>query len=167
MNSTASPTTRSLVLVPAVVTLAVTGVRLLLELKGAPAWLANSGVGGPGALLGIAWLPFLFGPWFAARLLPHAKSTKQLVARLAKTLWVYGLAARLPVALLTIPAVLGDWGTHYDKFPFEASTAAKIGAAFAAQLGFWASVWTVLTGLLAAFVVARLRRTAMPMQSGA
>jgi hypothetical protein len=33
---------------------------------------------------------------------------------LARLLWFYGLAARIPVILVMLFAILGDWGTHYD-----------------------------------------------------
>ncbi|HEX5051356.1 MAG TPA: hypothetical protein VFZ65_06260 [Planctomycetota bacterium] len=159
MNPTSSsvPSVRSLVVVPAAITLAVTALRLALELLGAPSWLANRDAGGPGALAGIVWLPFVFGPWFALRLRAHIASTRALLAPLARTLVVYGLLARLPVFLVTIVAVLGEWGTHYDAFPGQFGTAAKIGLGFAFQMGFWACIWTVVTGMLAGLLVVALR----------
>ena len=36
---------------------------------------------------------------------------------LGRVLFYYALAARIPVILITLPAVLGDWGTHYDAAP--------------------------------------------------
>ncbi len=36
---------------------------------------------------------------------------------LSKTLLAYGLAARIPVAILMIFALGGNWGTHYDALP--------------------------------------------------
>ena len=159
MNNTPSlPTPRSLVLVPAAITLAVTLLRLALELGGGPKWLANAGLGGTGAVIGIVWLPLIFGPWFAFRLRPHVASTKALVKPLCKTLLLYGLLARLPVFLLTIPAVLGNWGTHYDQFGFEGGIAAKLAAGFGAQMIFWACVWTPLSGLLAGLAATALCR---------
>lgn len=154
------PTARSMVVVPAAITLVVTTIRLALEFYGAPSWLANSAPGGPGALLGIAWLPLLFGPWFATRIREATATNRAVWKPLAKTMLLYGLLARLPVALLTIPAVLGHWGTHYDAFPpgmADASPLAKIGAGFLAQIGFWACIWTVLTGTLAGMLFVALR----------
>src|SRR5215813_2742040 len=92
-SPTSAPSVRSLVLVPALITLGVTLLRLVAEVIRAPGWLASSEAGGRGALLGIVWLPLLFGPWFALRIRPHVAGTKALLARLAKTLLVYGLAA--------------------------------------------------------------------------
>ena len=36
---------------------------------------------------------------------------------LGRTLLAYGLAARVPVVLVTLAAVRGDWRTHYDALP--------------------------------------------------
>jgi hypothetical protein len=36
---------------------------------------------------------------------------------LGKTLFAYGLAARIPVILVMLLAILGNWGTHYDVLP--------------------------------------------------
>jgi hypothetical protein len=156
------PSVRSLVLVPALITLGVTLLRLVAEVVGAPGWLASDEAGGHRALLGIVWLPLVFGPWYALRIRPHVAGTKALVKRLSKTLLVYGLLARAPVWLLTIPAVLGGWGTHYDKLGFEAGAAAKIAAAFGAQMIFWACVWTVVTGTVAGLIAVAVRAATQP-----
>ena len=153
MKPHSSPSVCSLVFMPALVTLAVTMTRLTLELVGAPAWLSSDKVGGPLAVIGIAWLPLIMGPWFDRRLRAAAAAGAPVKASLLKTLLVYGFWARLPVFLLTIPAVIFDWGTHYEKLPGEladASSGVKIGMAALAQFGFWACVWTVGAGLLAA-----------------
>lgn len=60
---------RSLVLVPAAITLVVTIVRLVGELNGwAPVAFGKPEAGGGQALLGISWLIFVFGLWFGIRL---------------------------------------------------------------------------------------------------
>jgi len=46
---------------------------------------------------------------------------------LGRTLLAYGLASRLPVALVMMFAMRGNWGTHYDY----------VGVPFALQLAFW------------------------------
>jgi hypothetical protein len=149
---TTLPSARSLALVPALITLGVTIIRFVLELSGAPAWLASTAGGGGAAIIGIAWLPIIFGPWFALRL-RSGLTGKALWLRLWKTLTVYGLMARLPVWLLTIAAVLGDWGTHYEKFGGNVTgTGPRILAGLVAQLGFWACIWTPAVGLVAALV---------------
>jgi hypothetical protein len=162
MTAVPSPSALSLARVPAWITLGVTLLRLALELAGAPGWLASADMGGAGALLGISWLPLLFGPWFASRLRPQVADRVALLKPLAKVLTIYGLLARLPIALLTIPAVLTQWGSHLEKFPFEGGAAAKIAAAFAMQLGGWVFVWTVPVGLLAGLLFTTLRRAPTP-----
>lgn len=57
-----------LIIVPALITLVVTVVRLIGELQhwGKP-WVGNE-AGGGAALIGISWLPIIFGPYFAWKL---------------------------------------------------------------------------------------------------
>jgi hypothetical protein len=57
-----------LVAVPAVITLAVTLLRLAGELEHWSKLGFSNAAGGGGALVGISWLPFIFGPWFAVKL---------------------------------------------------------------------------------------------------
>ena len=163
-NPSVSPASLSLIRIPAAITLGVTLLRLVLELTGAPGWLASDAAGGGRAVLGIAWLPLVFGPWFAFRIRPHVAGTWSLCKRLAKTLLLYGLAARIPVALITIPAVLGNWGTHYDKLGSQTGSLARIGIGFGAQLVFWACVWTVVTGTLAGLIALAVRPRAVAHQ---
>ncbi len=57
-----------LILMPAVITLAVTILRLVGELKHWPKPWFSAGAGGGGAIIGITWLAFIFGPYFALKL---------------------------------------------------------------------------------------------------
>ncbi|HLY60541.1 MAG TPA: hypothetical protein VKV95_07210 [Terriglobia bacterium] len=58
-----------LVLVPALITLAITILRLVGELQQwSPALFGTGAAGGAGAIVGIAWLPIIFGPYFALKL---------------------------------------------------------------------------------------------------
>src|SRR5437773_4441808 len=57
-----------LILVPSLFALAVTILRLVGELQHWSPKLFNSSPGGGGALVGISWLPFIFGPYFALKL---------------------------------------------------------------------------------------------------
>ena len=59
---------RQLILVPALIALAVTIVRLVGELSGGPSSLFNRAPGGAGALVGIVWLIPIFGIYFAVKL---------------------------------------------------------------------------------------------------
>jgi hypothetical protein len=57
-----------LILVPSVITLAVTLLRLVGELQHWPARLFNPEAGGQGSIIGIAWLAPIFGIYFAMKL---------------------------------------------------------------------------------------------------
>jgi len=200
MTDTSRPSTRDLVLVPAIITLAVTALRLVGELQHWSSTLFNRQGGGGGALVGISWLPFLFGVYFALRLaragegpaskgkaigmtvlgfvilvgslftaraLGASQTGTILIAcfaalvggfvasrgwaALGRTLFVYGLAARVPVAALMLPAIIGKWGTHYDALPPNwpamgpVQTWALIG--LLPQMTLWIGL-TLLTGML-------------------
>lgn len=58
----------SLILVPGLITLAITILRLVGELQHWSKVLFNPSAGGGGAIVGISWLPFIFGPYFALKL---------------------------------------------------------------------------------------------------
>ncbi len=60
--------TGRLILVPSIITLGITVLRLVGELQHWPTVLFNTSAGGGGAIVGIAWLPFIFGPYFAVKL---------------------------------------------------------------------------------------------------
>ena len=63
-----SKSTWNLIAIPALITLAITILRLVGELEHWPTpWFTNV-AGGGGALIGISWLPIIFGPWFAVKL---------------------------------------------------------------------------------------------------
>ena len=62
---------RGLILVPAVITLVITCLRLAGELGHWSHILFNTAAGGGMAIIGISWLPFIFGPYFAVKLV-HA-----------------------------------------------------------------------------------------------
>lgn len=71
MADTSSPTDLSisrLILVPALITLAVTLLRLTGELVHWSGILFSRAEGGGAAIIGITWLPFIFGPYFAVTL---------------------------------------------------------------------------------------------------
>ena len=159
---------RKLVVVPAVITLVVTLVRLTGELMHWSVTLFNPAPGGGGAIVGIAWLVPVFGVYFglklaaagerpagagpaiglpflgiavvpvagvAGTLLGAAPNSLPLFAvfvvasivgalvafrgwpAMGRTLFVYGLAARIPVAIIMLIAMLANWGTHYDVAP--------------------------------------------------
>ena len=70
MNGTSgsSVSVGKLITVPALITLVITILRLVGELQHWPTpWVSNA-TGGGGAIIGISWLPFIFGPYFAWKL---------------------------------------------------------------------------------------------------
>ncbi len=69
-DSSSAPKLRitRLILAPAVISLAVTLLRLLGELQHWSGLFFNRSAGGGGALVGISWLPIIFGPYFAVKL---------------------------------------------------------------------------------------------------
>jgi hypothetical protein len=157
-----------LILVPAIITLAVTLLRLVGELLGWSPRFFSKEAGGGGALVGIAWLVPVFGAWFGWKLAGSGERAGSLGRALGLTIlafallpasgfvagklgvdqtsvamlgvfalvsvaglavaflaWpalghvllAYGLAARIPVVLVMLAAILGNWGTHYDVPP--------------------------------------------------
>ena len=217
-----------LILVPAVITLAVTLLRLVGELQGWSPALFNREAGGGGALVGIVWLIPVFGAWFGWKLTragsgprslgrafgltlaalavvpltlflapkagivpehmwrPNVPLTESLTIlsvwvvaffvgvaigilawpALGRILLAYGLAARIPVALLMLVAMLGNWGTHYDvrpSYPPKMSTLAWwVTLGLVPQLLGWIC-YTIVFGALfgiAAAAIARRRGTA-------
>lgn len=73
-----SPSTKSLVLVPAIITLAVTLLRLAGELMGWSPVLFTRTAGGTGAIVGIVWLVPVFGFLFARKLAESEPAPKAL-----------------------------------------------------------------------------------------
>jgi len=59
---------RRLILVPAAITLGITMLRLIGELEHWPSRWFSAAAGGGLAIVGISWLPFIFGPYFAVKL---------------------------------------------------------------------------------------------------
>jgi hypothetical protein len=199
----------NLIFIPALITLAITIIRLVGELQHWNSKLFNPSSGGPGSLVGIVWLVPIFGVYFALKLC-GAGARPEKVGRvflfillgivinigtfaiggalklsfaglsaigaagaiisiiimskpwpaLTKTLLAYGYAARIPVAILMIFAIKGNWGTHYDAPPPGDFSAMNwllkwflIGAV--PQLIFWIS-FTVLVGSLFGAIAAVL-----------
>jgi hypothetical protein len=212
-----------LILVPAVITLAVTLLRLVGELQGWSPALFNRGTQpwSP-SLVGIVWLVPVFGAWFGWKLtragsgprslgralgltlasmavlplfsflapragilperlwrpdVPLSESFTILAVfvvfaivglaigilawpALGRTLLAYGMAARIPIALLMLAAMLGNWGTHYDARPSSPQMSPLgwwVGIGLVPQLFFW--IWvTIVFGALFGIVAAAIAR---------
>jgi hypothetical protein len=216
------PSIARLVLIPALISLAVTLLRLAGELQHwSPRWFSSETGGvfpsGVSWLVGITWLPVPFGVYFALRLAslgqpPSSKWKAFLLAVLGmvismagllflvprlpvsfphilifiwlimvvaaiiqlagwpalfKTLLVYGLASRIPVAIVMFLAMRGNWGTHYDYvgFPPQYQLGFWRGffwLAFFPQLVFWVG-FTILIGSLSGSIAAAfVHRSASP-----
>ncbi len=123
-----------LILVPSLITLAITVLRLEGELHhwGSP-WF-NSSAGGGGAIIGISWLPIVFGPYFALKLAGSGEGTSS-----------YGKAVGMTIGGLMV-MVLGGFVL------FKSGNSAVLGilgfvltlvAAFVARLG-WRSLGSAL-----------------------
>jgi hypothetical protein len=68
MTDTKSVSITSLVTVPALSTLGITILRVVGELQHWSPRFFNTAPGGGAALVGISWLPIIFGPYFAVKL---------------------------------------------------------------------------------------------------
>jgi hypothetical protein len=68
MADTKSISVARLIAVPTLITLGVTILRLMGELQHWPRPWFSTAAGGGGALVGISWLPLIFGPYFALKL---------------------------------------------------------------------------------------------------
>jgi hypothetical protein len=214
---TSAVSIKKLILVPAVITLAVTLLRLTGELMHWSKALFNPAAGGGGAIVGIAWLVPVFGIYFGLKLAsaglgPAAVGSAigyaflgfavmpalgfgavklglspqgfgafavfivlafvgAVIAyrgwpALGRTLLAYGLAARVPVAIVMLVAILGNWGTHYDVAPPNLSAMSPIAKwlliGLLPQLTIW--IWfTIAVGaLFGAIAVAATGRARRP-----
>jgi hypothetical protein len=205
---------KQLILVPAVITFAVTLLRLFGELQNWSPTLFNKSAGGGLAPVGISWLILVFGAYFAVKLvrMGHGPESAfrafglaflalavtagavilamavlkfpmpaQLVVfsvvsvvsiliayrgwrALGLTLLAYAFAARIPVALLMLFAIYGNWGTHYDVAPPEAPQIAAMspfGKWLAIGLLPQMTVWiymTVVGGMLVGSIAAMVMK---------
>ena len=203
MSDDASARPGRLILVPAIITIAVTLLRLVGELQDWSPRFFSKEAGGGGALVGIAWLVPVFGAWFGWKLAASGERPGSLgralgltilalallpasgfvagklgvdqtslamlgifaivsVAGLAvaflawpalgRVLLAYGLAARIPVVLVMLAAILGNWGTHYDvppsaDFPAMSTLAKWLTIGVAPQLTIWIWFTTAIGGL--------------------
>ncbi len=209
--------TKKLVIVPAIVTLFVTILRLTGELRRWPAQWFSTDTGGinPSGVswvIGITWLAAIFGAYFGIRLARAGQGPRSLgkaagisalgvlifltyrpvlvfmatsfnihfpqylvvlwslwaVAaaiqyfgwpELFKVLLTYAYAARIPVAIVMLFAMLGTWGTHYDyvgtQFPLS-GVPRYLWLAFFPQLIGWVGFTITLgsvAGILMVFVL--------------
>lgn len=214
-SASGGPSLKQLILVPAVITLGVTLLRLVGELQNWSPTFFNSQAGGPWAIVGIVWLVPIFGLYFGLKLARSGLDPSEPMARtvgfallgmvvmmaigtlgvrlaggtvaniaaftigavaaipvafrgwpaLGRTLLAYGFAARIPVAIVMLLAILGDWGTHYDSpppnFPPSSPLLEWLLTGLVPQLTFWIS-FTLLFGMLVGGLAVALARRRLP-----
>lgn len=198
-----------LILVPALVTLGITLLRLAGEVMNWSPRLFSREAGGAGAIVGIVWLVPVFAIYFALKLLRagdrprlgyaalHCLAAIALIAlamwaiqaahvgprtfialfalaalaalavawrgwpTLGRTLVAYGLAARVPVAIVMLVAMGIGWGTHYEKgppgFPPMSVLASWFWIGLVPQLTLWMG-FTVVFGILFGVAAGAVRR---------
>lgn len=204
-------TLKNLILVPAVITLAITLLRLTGELMNWSPVLFNRTAGGGGSPIGIIWLVPIFGFYFAHKLMslnvPPAGAGRVfgfsflglaafaalaalgfslpvaslgqfasiaagamigiLIARqgwpaLSSTLLAYGLAARIPVAIIILLAIFGKWGTHYDAPPAGLPDlnpfARWVAIGFIPQFTIWLAVTAIIGSIFGGLAVTVAKR---------
>lgn len=80
---------------------------------------------------------------------------------LAKVLLAYGLAARIPVLIVMLLAILGNWGTHYDavapNFPAMSLATRWFMTGVVPQLTVWIAFTIVLGCLIGGLTLAIAR----------
>lgn len=211
MSPVGKDTIKNLIIVPALITLAITLLRLTGELMNWSPALFNKSAGGGGALIGISWLVPIFGFYFAYQLMKaneHPAGMGRVFGfsllgiavyaglfalafnlaptnvwlltaigavgavaglcimrkawpALFSTLLAYGLAARIPVIIVMLIAIMNNWGTHYDapppNFPEMAPFAKWVVTGLFPQLTFW-MVFTVGFGTICGGIAAAVMK---------
>jgi hypothetical protein len=214
MEETKSMSVSSLITIPALITLGITILRLVGELEQWPKPWFSAAAGGGGAIVGISWLPIIFGPYFALKLAGAGDRPAGygkaigfallglvvlflggVVAEtsfahhptlalfglllmlasafipgigwrsLGNTLLAYAFAARIPVLIVMLLAMLANggqgWGTHYDaappNFPPQSLGAKFLHLAVYPQMTLWIG-WTVVVGAILGIIVAAIFR---------
>ncbi len=134
---------KSLILVPALITLAITLLRLTGELLNWAPALFNKAAGGGGALIGIAWLVPIFGFYFARQLL----KANHLPASAGRVLGFSVLALAVYAGLL---AAAFQFLTSNVMLFYVFGIAAAVGALYIVRLAWPALFNTLFTYGLAA-----------------
>jgi len=210
---------KRLIMVPALIALAITIVRLVGELAGGSSALFSREAGGGGALVGIVWLVPIFGVYFAIKLVRQGSGPESVgkviglavaglviagattflifalfgdpnvsvsfggaigqqlgiaIASLVvvlilrkgwpvffQTLLSYAFASRIPVLIVMLIAMLGDWGTHYELgppgYPEMGFLTKFILIGLFPQMTFWI-MFTMVVGTLCGGIAAALVR---------
>lgn len=213
--SNGTRSTWQMIQIPAIITLAITLLRLIGELQHWSPRFFNPEPGGPGAIVGIVWLVPIFGIYFALKLArqeggPDSKGKAiglQLLGiaiffgagyvgfafkweytgyilmmvswivfaiawgSLAKTLFAYAFAARIPVVIVMAIAIWNNWKTHYnafpppDQFPFTTFMGKFWHGGVLPQLIFWVAFTLAVGGLVGIITSFFVRKPALASQT--
>jgi hypothetical protein len=174
--------------VPIIISAAVTLLRFILEKLSANSRDAQAMMDSGGApnvisfIVGVAWLPAIFGVYFALKLRyePHRYRA------LSKTLLAYGISSRLIVIAVMLIASFAALGTHYDigtmpgaigfpPPPNEPWFKPVVGTnlwhhtilTFLPQLIIWALIWTQALGMAAGAITFLIKGRAAGAQAKA
>jgi len=126
-----------LVLIPALITLAVTVLRLVGELNHWNPSLFNRAAGGGGALIGISWLALVFAVYFAVRLQNEGFGPERAGAAVGYTL----LAVAAMIAGIF---VFFFFGVHKSMRPMIWVGLAIMAAALWMMRRAWPAYWKVM-----------------------
>jgi hypothetical protein len=135
MGNSRSGSTWSLIAIPALITLGITILRLTGELEHWSTLFFNPAAGGGGAIIGISWLPIIFGPYFALKL-ARAGDGPSSVGRSI-------LFAFLGLVVLFLGGFLFQWTLAHPSLLTLLSFLLMLAAAFIPRLG-WRSLGDVL-----------------------
>ena len=117
MGDAKSISISKLIIIPAVITLGVTILRLVGELAHWPTPWFSAVAGGGAAVVGISWLPIIFGPYFALKLAgagDRPSSTGKSIAYAFAALVVYVLAGFLFTKTISHPSSPHRGGAPLD-----------------------------------------------------
>ena len=157
------------------------GAYFAIKLAGAGETPSSSGAAIGYALLGVALVPVLgfggsklglpeqsftlFGVFIVAGIAGAVIAMRGWPA-LGKVLLAYGLAARIPVAIVMLVAMLGNWGTHYDVappgFPAMGVLPKWLLIGLLPQMTIWIWYTIALGALFGGITVALTRRAGRP-----
>ncbi len=124
------------ILVPSLITLAVTLLRLFGELRKWPELFFGRSAGGSGAIVGITWLALVFAIYFAVKL----EKTEDVFVRPTRTI----LLAVLALVLTFVGLMVMYVGAPNLKPPFQIAGAVIIIVALYVMRVAWPDYWRVM-----------------------
>lgn len=132
-----------LILIPSLITLAVTLLRLVGELQHWPSALFNPSAGGAGSIIGITWLAPIFGIYFALKLSRSEEAPSAgrvigyavlgLIVMIAGGILGFGIKAEFPGKIL-VGLVLLAAGALIPLLGWKTLAKVLLGYAYAARI---------------------------------